>query len=49
MECLARQVCDASRVGDPAEFASLVAHNADKGMVNGEVFPLDGAFHIGLR
>jgi NAD(P)-dependent dehydrogenase (short-subunit alcohol dehydrogenase family) len=46
---LARLVPHPSRVGDPAEFAALVAHILANGMLNGEVIRLDGALRMGPR
>ncbi|MEP6798182.1 MAG: SDR family NAD(P)-dependent oxidoreductase [Lapillicoccus sp.] len=38
-----------SRLGDPAEYASLVRHIIDNGMLNGEVIRLDGALRMPPR
>ncbi|HYN29889.1 MAG TPA: SDR family NAD(P)-dependent oxidoreductase [Dermatophilaceae bacterium] len=38
-----------SRLGDPSEFASLVAHVVENPMLNGEVIRLDGAIRMGPR
>jgi NAD(P)-dependent dehydrogenase (short-subunit alcohol dehydrogenase family) len=38
-----------SRLGQPAEYASLVAHIVDNGMLNGEVIRLDGALRMPPR
>jgi NAD(P)-dependent dehydrogenase (short-subunit alcohol dehydrogenase family) len=38
-----------SRLGDPAEYASLVRHVVDNGMLNGEVIRLDGALRMPPR
>lgn len=38
-----------SRLGDPVEFASLVRHVIDNGMLNGEVIRLDGALRMPPR
>jgi len=38
-----------SRLGQPEEFASLVAHIVDNGMLNGEVIRLDGALRMPPR
>ena len=46
---LAEQVPHPARLGDPAEFASLVAHVVDNGMLNGEVIRLDGAIRMAPR
>jgi hypothetical protein len=34
------------RFGQPEEFASLVAHIIENGMINGEVIRLDGALRM---
>jgi hypothetical protein len=36
-------------LGDPAEFASLLGHIVDNGMLNGEVIRLDGAIRMTPR
>jgi NAD(P)-dependent dehydrogenase (short-subunit alcohol dehydrogenase family) len=46
---LGRQVPHPSRLGEPAEFASLVAHIVDNPMLNGEVIRLDGAIRMAPR
>jgi NAD(P)-dependent dehydrogenase (short-subunit alcohol dehydrogenase family) len=38
-----------SRLGQPREYASLVAHIVDNGMLNGEVIRLDGALRMPPR
>jgi NAD(P)-dependent dehydrogenase (short-subunit alcohol dehydrogenase family) len=38
-----------SRLGDPTEFAALVAHVVDNPMLNGEVIRLDGAIRMAPR
>ncbi|MGB3555176.1 MAG: SDR family oxidoreductase, partial [Jannaschia sp.] len=48
-DSLGRQVPYPSRLGDPAEFASLVAHVATNRMLNGEVIRLDGAIRMAPR
>jgi NAD(P)-dependent dehydrogenase (short-subunit alcohol dehydrogenase family) len=45
-ESLARQVPHPSRLGRPAEYASLVAHIVDNAMLNGETIRLDGAIRM---
>lgn len=46
---LEAQVPHPSRLGQPAEYASLVAHVVDNGMLNGEVIRLDGALRMPPR
>ena len=46
---LERQVPHPSRLGRPEEYASLVAHIVDNGMLNGEVIRLDGALRMPPR
>jgi len=46
---LAAQVPFPSRLGQPAEFANLVAHIVSNEMLNGEVIRLDGAIRMGPR
>jgi NAD(P)-dependent dehydrogenase (short-subunit alcohol dehydrogenase family) len=46
---LGKQVPHPSRLGEPAEFASLVAHIVDNPMLNGEVIRLDGAIRMAPR
>jgi NAD(P)-dependent dehydrogenase (short-subunit alcohol dehydrogenase family) len=48
-DSLAAQVPHPSRLGDPAEFAALVGHIVDNGMLNGEVIRLDGAIRMAPR
>ena len=43
------QVPHPSRLGDPREYASLVAHVVDNPMLNGEVVRLDGALRMPPR
>jgi NAD(P)-dependent dehydrogenase (short-subunit alcohol dehydrogenase family) len=43
---LEAQVPHPSRLGQPREYASLVAHIIDNGMLNGEVIRLDGALRM---
>ncbi|MFH8350390.1 3-hydroxyacyl-CoA dehydrogenase [Streptomyces sp. NPDC018045] len=49
VEALGRQVPHPSRLGDPAEFASLVTHIAENPMLNGETIRLDGALRMPPR
>jgi Dehydrogenases with different specificities (related to short-chain alcohol dehydrogenases) len=46
---LEAQVPHPSRLGRPGEYASLVAHIVDNGMLNGEVIRLDGALRMPPR
>jgi len=46
---LEAQVPHPSRLGRPGEYASLVAHIIDNGMLNGEVIRLDGALRMPAR
>ena len=46
---LGNQVPFPSRLGDPAEFASLVVHIVGNPMLNGEVIRLDGAIRMAPR
>jgi Dehydrogenases with different specificities (related to short-chain alcohol dehydrogenases) len=46
---LAAQVPHPSRLGRPGEYAALVAHIVDNGMLNGEVIRLDGALRMPPR
>jgi NAD(P)-dependent dehydrogenase (short-subunit alcohol dehydrogenase family) len=48
-QVLEAQVPHPSRLGDPTEFASLVAHIVDNPMLNGEVIRLDGALRMPPR
>ncbi|MEO1549097.1 MAG: SDR family NAD(P)-dependent oxidoreductase [Pseudomonadota bacterium] len=45
-EALGAAVPYPSRLGDPAEFAGLVAHIVENGMLNGAVLRLDGAIRL---
>lgn len=49
LDSLAQQVPHPKRLGDPKEFASLVSHVIDNGMLNGEVIRLDGAIRMAPR
>ncbi|KNX38185.1 SDR family NAD(P)-dependent oxidoreductase [Luteipulveratus halotolerans] len=46
---LEAQVPHPSRLGSPDEYAALVAHIVDNGMLNGEVIRLDGALRMPPR
>jgi NAD(P)-dependent dehydrogenase (short-subunit alcohol dehydrogenase family) len=48
-ESLGRQVPHPSRLGEPAEYAALVAHIISNPMLNGEVIRLDGAIRMAPR
>lgn len=48
-QVLEQQVPHPSRLGDPAEYASLVRYIVDNGMLNGEVIRLDGALRMPPR
>lgn len=48
-DSLATQVPHPSRLGDPAEYAALVAHIVANPMLNGEVIRLDGAIRMAPR
>jgi NAD(P)-dependent dehydrogenase (short-subunit alcohol dehydrogenase family) len=48
-EILEKLVPHPSRLGQPAEYASLVAHIIDNPMLNGEVIRLDGALRMPPR
>ncbi len=48
-EALAADVPHPARLGDPADFASLVAHIVDNPYLNGEVIRLDGALRMKAR
>lgn len=48
-QSLGAQVPFPSRLGDPAEFANMVAHICDNPMLNGEVIRLDGAIRMAPR
>jgi NAD(P)-dependent dehydrogenase (short-subunit alcohol dehydrogenase family) len=45
-DSLGKQVPHPSRLGKPAEYASLVAHIVDNAMLNGETIRLDGAIRM---
>ena len=49
IEALGRQVPHPARLGDPAEFGSLVAHVVTNPMLNGETIRLDGALRMTPR
>lgn len=46
---LAQQVPFPQRLGNPAEYAALVAHIVENQMLNGEVIRLDGAIRMGMK
>ena len=46
---LGAQVPFPSRLGEPREFAALVAHIVENTMINGETIRLDGAIRMGPR
>jgi NAD(P)-dependent dehydrogenase (short-subunit alcohol dehydrogenase family) len=46
---LAEQVPHPARLGDPREYAALVAHIVENPMLNGETIRLDGAIRMGPR
>jgi NAD(P)-dependent dehydrogenase (short-subunit alcohol dehydrogenase family) len=48
-ESLGAQVPHPSRLGDPAEYAGLVAHIVENPMLNGETIRLDGAIRMAPR
>ena len=48
-ESLGKQVPHPSRLGKPAEYASLVAHIVENAMLNGETIRLDGAIRMGPK
>lgn len=48
-DSLGRQVPHPSRLGDPSEYAALVAHIIANPMLNGEVIRLDGAIRMSPR
>lgn len=48
-QSLGQQVPFPSRLGDPSEYAALVAHIAENTMLNGEVIRLDGAIRMTPR
>lgn len=45
-DSLAAQIPHPARLGDPAEFAELVAHILENQMLNGEVIRIDGALRM---
>lgn len=48
-DSLGAQVPFPSRLGDPAEYAAMVRHIVENGMLNGEVIRLDGAIRMAPR
>ena len=48
-DSLAQQIPHPKRLGDPREFAALVSHIVENGMLNGEVIRLDGAIRMAPR
>ena len=48
-DSLGKQVPFPSRLGKPAEYASLVRHICENEMLNGETIRLDGAIRMGPR
>jgi NAD(P)-dependent dehydrogenase (short-subunit alcohol dehydrogenase family) len=48
-DSLGQQVPHPSRLGKPAEYASLVAHIVENAMLNGETIRLDGAIRMGPK
>jgi NAD(P)-dependent dehydrogenase (short-subunit alcohol dehydrogenase family) len=48
-DSLGQQVPHPSRLGKPAEYASLVAHIVENAMINGETIRLDGAIRMGPK
>lgn len=48
-QSLARQVPFPQRLGDPSEFAELVAHIVGNPMINGETIRIDGAIRMAPR
>ncbi len=48
-ESLGQQVPHPRRLGDPDEFAALVAHIVSNPMLNGEVIRLDGGIRLAVR
>ncbi|MBY8976448.1 SDR family NAD(P)-dependent oxidoreductase [Rhodobacteraceae bacterium NNCM2] len=48
-QSLGQQVPFPSRLGEPSEYAALVAHIAENTMLNGEVIRLDGAIRMAPR
>jgi NAD(P)-dependent dehydrogenase (short-subunit alcohol dehydrogenase family) len=49
IESLGAQTPHPSRLGDPAEYASLAGHIVANPMLNGEVIRLDGAIRMAPR
>jgi NAD(P)-dependent dehydrogenase (short-subunit alcohol dehydrogenase family) len=49
IDSLGAQVPHPSRLGDPTEFAALVAHIVENPMLNGETIRLDGAIRMAPR
>jgi NAD(P)-dependent dehydrogenase (short-subunit alcohol dehydrogenase family) len=49
IKSLAEQVPHPARLGDPREYAALVAHIVENPMLNGETIRLDGAIRMGPR
>jgi len=49
VRALADQVPHPARLGDPGEYAGLVAHIVENPMLNGETIRLDGALRMGMR
>jgi NAD(P)-dependent dehydrogenase (short-subunit alcohol dehydrogenase family) len=49
IKSLGEQVPHPARLGDPAEYAALVAHIVQNPMLNGETIRLDGAIRMGPR
>jgi NAD(P)-dependent dehydrogenase (short-subunit alcohol dehydrogenase family) len=48
-DSLAQQIPHPKRLGDPAEFAALVSHIVENGMLNGETIRIDGAIRLAPR
>jgi NAD(P)-dependent dehydrogenase (short-subunit alcohol dehydrogenase family) len=48
-DSLAQQIPHPKRLGDPREFAALVNHIVENGMLNGETIRLDGAIRMAPR
>ena len=48
-DSLAQQIPHPKRLGDPDEFAALVAHVVSNGMINGEVIRIDGGIRMAPR
>lgn len=49
LEALGQQVPHPARLGDPAEYASMVCHVVENPMLNGETIRLDGALRMPPR